>query len=111
MKRGPLTRPFSVPPHHAVRLMAKRNLPTRTGSYDPRRYQGLPVGELARQLRNIHSGLLRRGQIRTLLARREIGGLLTEFARLHPRERSAFEFFAKRHVGLSYDEGRRHMQL
>jgi hypothetical protein len=71
----------------------------------------MPDVELARLLRDIHARLLLRGRIETILARREIGGLLTVFARRHPRERAAFEVFSKRTVGLAYDEGRRHMQL
>jgi hypothetical protein len=97
--------------------MVKRNrqnttyhLPARVG-YDPERCRSLTDAELARQLRDIHSRLLLRGRLETLLARREIGGLLTEYARRYPRERAALTQFAVRTVGLSYDEARRHMQL
>ena len=79
--------------------------------YDPHRYDGLADRAIAAELSRFVGVLLLRGRLQTLLARREIGGLLTEFARHHPKDRSLFEAFALNTVGLSYDEGRRHMQL
>ncbi len=86
--------------------------PVLIGSYDdPNRYQGLTDGVIASALRHVATRLLMRGKLETLLARREIGGLLTEFARHHPRDRTRFEVFARRTVDMAYDEARRHMQL
>jgi hypothetical protein len=79
--------------------------------YDPHRYDGLQDRAIAAELSGFVGALLLRGRLETLLGRREIGGLLTEFARHHPRDRVLFEAFAKRTVDLSYDEGRRYMQL
>jgi hypothetical protein len=79
--------------------------------YDPHRYAGLADRAIASELRRFLATLLLRGRLETLLARREIGGLLAEFARHHPKDRRLFEAFAERTTGLSYDEARRHMQL
>ena len=54
----------------------------RIDAHDPNRYRGLADGEIASELRTIVARLLIRGRLETLLARREIGGLLTEYARL-----------------------------
>ena len=78
---------------------------------DPERYLGLSDQQIAAQLHDIHGRVLLRGRLETLLARREIGGLLVAYATHHPRDRNRFEAFAKQTVDLSYDEGRRHMQL
>jgi hypothetical protein len=75
------------------------------------RYVGLSDHEIASELRRFVGTLLLRGRLETILARREIGGLLYAFARRHPRDRPLFESFALRTVGLKYDEARRHMQL
>src|SRR3954447_24434976 len=91
--------------------MTDARLPARAGTYDLDRYRGLTVAQLSRQLRDIQARLLLRGRIETILARREIGGLLAEYARRYPRERAAFTQFSKRTVGLDYDEARRHIQL
>ena len=56
-------------------------------------------------------GLLMRGKLETLLARREIGLLFIAFAMHHPRDRARFEAFAQRIVDMEYSEARRHMQL
>ena len=56
-------------------------------------------------------GLLMRGKLETLLARREIGLLFIAFAMHHPRDRARFEAFAQRPVDMEYSEARRHMQL
>jgi hypothetical protein len=85
--------------------------PPRQNAADPMRYRGLHDGEIEYRLRCIHGRLLLRGRLESLLARREIGGLLFEFARRHPRSRKAFESCCQRTVGLSYDEGRRHIKL
>ena len=79
--------------------------------YDLHRYDGLADRAIAAELSRFVGVLLLRGRLQTLLARREIGGLFTEFARHHPKDRSLFEAFALNTVGLSSDEGRRHMQL
>ena len=79
--------------------------------YDLHRYDGLADRAIAAELSRFVGVLLLRGRLQTLLARREIGGLLTEFARHHPKDRSLFEAFALNTVGLAYDEGRRLMQL
>ena len=86
-------------------------VPSQITRHDPARYHGLTDREIAHELRHIHGRLLLRGRLETLLARREIGGLLSEFARRHPRDRKMFEDFCLRHVGLGYDDGRRHMKL
>ncbi|MGC1413056.1 MAG: hypothetical protein WA864_29425 [Acetobacteraceae bacterium] len=93
--------------------MPAEEIPARRDDihYDPRRYDGLDDRVIASELRGFVGSLLLRGLLQTILARREIGGLLTEYARHHPRDRRLFEAFAARTVGLSYDEGRRHMQL
>ncbi|HET7879632.1 MAG TPA: hypothetical protein VFL55_02030 [Acetobacteraceae bacterium] len=52
-----------------------------------------------------------RGRLTTLLARREIGGLLQEYARHYPRDRQRFEAFAKQTCDLGYSDARRHIQL
>jgi hypothetical protein len=74
------------------------------GAYDPCRYARLDDRQIARQLRHIHSRLLMRGRLETILARRENGGLLTEFARHHDRDRAAFAAFATQTVGLDYTD-------
>ena len=89
---------MAVPARHDIR-------------YDPHRYDGLAVRAIAAELSRFVGVLLLRGRLQTLLARREIGGLLCEFAKHHPQDRALFEAFALNTVGLSYDEGRRHMQL
>ena len=81
------------------------------GSYDQHRYDGMHDRAIAALLFRFVGVLLLRGRLQTLLVRREIGGLLCEFAKHHPKDRSSFEAFALATVGLSYDEGRRHMQL
>jgi hypothetical protein len=85
--------------------------PRSIGSYDQHRYAGMDDHAIAAQLHQFVGVLLLRGRLETLLARREIGGLLCEFAKHHPKDRWLFEAFAARTVGLSYDDGRRHMQL
>ena len=75
------------------------------------RYQSLTDAEIAEQLRAIHNGLLMRGRLETLIARRQIGELLYECARRYPRDRRRFEVFALRTVGLEYSDARRHIQL
>jgi hypothetical protein len=89
---------MAVPARHDIR-------------YDPHRYDGLADRAIAAELGRFVGVLLLRGRLQTLLARREIGGLLCEFAKHHPQDRALFEAFALNTVGLSYDEGRRHMQL
>ena len=89
---------MAVPARHDIR-------------YDPHRYDGLADRAIAVELGRFVGVLLLRGRLQTLLARREIGGLLCEFAKHHPQDRALFEAFALNTVGLSYDEGRRHMQL
>ena len=89
---------MAVPARHDIR-------------YDPHRYDGLADRAIAVELGRLVGVLLLRGRLQTLLARREIGGLLCEFAKHHPQDRALFEAFALNTVGLSYDEGRRHMQL
>ena len=89
---------MAVPARHDIR-------------YDPHRYDGLADRAIAAELSRFVGVLLLRGRLQTLLARREIGGLLCEFAKHHPQDRALFEAFALNTVGLSYDEGRRHMQL
>jgi len=79
--------------------------------HDLDRYVGLPDREIASELRRFVGTLLLRGRLETILARREIGGLLYAYAKRHPRDRKLFEAFALRTVGLKYDEARRHMQL
>ena len=86
-------------------------LPAQTSQYNPDRYRGLSDAEIARQLHNVRGRLLLRGRLVTLLARREIGGLLQKFARHHPRQREEFEVFAKETVDLDYTQARRLMQL
>ena len=81
------------------------------GRYDQHRYDGMNDHAIAASLSRFVGVLLLRGRLQTLLARREVGGLLCEFAKHHPRDRLMFEAFALNTVGLSYDEGRRHMQL
>jgi hypothetical protein len=78
--------------------------------HDLDRYVGLPDREIAAQLSRFGT-LLLRGRLETILARREIGGLLYAFAKRHPRDRKLFEAFALRTTGQSYDEARRHVQL
>ena len=89
---------MAVPARHDIR-------------YDPHRYDGLADRAIAVELGRFVGVLLLRGRLQTLLARREIGGLLCEFAKHHRQDRALFEAFALNTVGLSYDEGRRHMQL
>ena len=89
---------MAVPARHDIR-------------YDPHRYDGLADRAIAVELGRFVGVLLLRGRLQTLLARREIGGLLCEFAKHHPQDRALFEAFALNTVGLSYHEGRRHMQL
>ena len=89
---------MTVPARHDIR-------------YDPHRYDGLADRAIAVELGRFVGVLLLRGRLQTLLARREIGGLLCEFAKHHPQDRALFEAFALNTVGLSYDEGRRHLQL
>ena len=89
---------MAVPARHEIR-------------YHPHRYDGLADRAIAVELGRFVGVLLLRGRLQTLLARREIGGLLCEFAKHHPQDRALFEAFALNTVGLSYDEGRRHMQL
>lgn len=89
---------MAVPARHDIR-------------YHPHRYDGLADRAIAVELGRFVGVLLLRGRLQTLLARREIGGLLCEFAKHHPQDRALFEAFALNTVGLSYDEGRRHMQL
>jgi hypothetical protein len=93
------------------RLSAAVGAPTRGYHYDPHRYDGLADRAIAAALFRFVGVLLLRGRLQTLLARREIGGLLCEFAKHHPKDRPLFEAFALNTVGLSYDEGRRHIQL
>jgi hypothetical protein len=93
------------------RLSAAVGTPTRGYHYEPHRYVGMDDHAIAAQLHRFVGALLLRGRLETLLARREIGGLLCEFAKHHPKDRLLFEAFAARTVGLSYDEGRRHLQL
>jgi hypothetical protein len=93
------------------RLSAAVGAPTCGYHYEPHRYVGMDDHAIAAQLHQFVGVLLLRGRLETLLARREIGGLLCEFAKHHPKDRLLFEAFAARTVGLSYDEGRRHLQL
>ena len=89
---------MAVPARHDIR-------------FHPHRYDGLADRAIAVELSRFVGVLLLRGRLQTLLARREIGGLLCEFAKHHPQDRALFEAFALNTVGLSSDEGRRHMQL
>jgi hypothetical protein len=81
------------------------------GAYDPGRYDTLTTAAVIDELHHVAGKLLLRGDLRTLLARREIGGLLHRFAVLHPHNRKKFETVAETLLGLSYSEGRRHIQL
>jgi hypothetical protein len=94
-----------LPAHQSV------TVPSRVSRHDPARYHSLTDREIAHELRHIHGRLLLRGRLETLLARREIGGLLCEFAGHHPRDRKLFEVFCLQNTGLGYDDGRRHMKL
>jgi hypothetical protein len=93
------------------RLSAAVGVHTRGYHYESGRYAGMDDHAIAAELSRFVGVLLLRGRLLTLLARREVGGLLTEYARHHAQDRSLFEAFALNTVGLSYDEGRRHMQL
>ena len=101
------SQPASTEVYDTLAGAARRSI----GSYDHHRYDGMHDRAIAALLSRFAGVLLLRGRLHTLLARREIGGLLSEFAKHHPRERSLFEAFTLNTVGLSYDEGRRHMQL
>ena len=93
------------------RLSADVVAPTRGYQYEPHRYAGMDDHAIAAQLHRFVGVPLLRGRLETPLARREIGGLLCEFAKHHPKDRPLFEAFALNTVGLSYDEGSRHIQL
>jgi hypothetical protein len=67
------------------RLSAAVGAPTRGYHYDPHRYDGLADRAIAAALFRFVGVLLLRGRLQTLLARREIGGLLCEFAKHHPK--------------------------
>ena len=79
---------MAVPARHDIR-------------YHPHRYDGLADRAIAVELGRFVGVLLLRGRLQTLLARREIGGLLCEFAKHHPQDRALFEAFALNTVGLS----------
>ena len=93
------------------RLSAAVGAPTCGYHYEPHRYVDMDDHSVAAELARFSGTLLMRGRLQTLLVRREIGGLLFEFARRNPRSRIMFERCAATTVGLSYDEARRHIQL
>jgi hypothetical protein len=79
------------------------------GEYDAARYHGMDDAAIGRRLSQFSGILLRRNELASLLVRREIGGLLYEFARQHPRQRSLFEALARTTTGLDYTDARRHI--
>ena len=87
------------------RLSADVVAPTRGYQYEPHRYAGMDDHAIAAQLHRFVGVPLLRGRLETPLARREIGGLLCEFAKHHPKDRPLFEAFALNTVGLSLDGG------
>lgn len=66
--------------------MPAEEIPARRDDihYDPRRYDGLDDRVIASELRGFVGSLLLRGLLQTILARREIGGLLTEYRKAPP---------------------------
>jgi hypothetical protein len=81
------------------------------GEYDATRYHGMDDAAIGRRLNQFSAILLRRNELASLLVRREIGGLLHEFARQHPRQRTLFEALARTTTGLDYTDARRHIAL
>ena len=79
--------------------------------YDAARYGGLDDAAIVRRLNQFSAILLRCNELASLLVRREIGGLLHEFARQHPRQRTLFEALARTTTGLDYTDARRHIAL
>ena len=79
--------------------------------HDVSRYAALPDREIAAELAKLHDGLLLRGSLRALLARREIGGVLFEVARRNPCDRDRFEWLVLKYLDVNYSTGRLHVQL
>jgi hypothetical protein len=67
--------------------------------------------QIAPTLARLHGGLLLRGSLQTLLARREMGGVLYQFAKRNPKDRDRFEWMVRKMLDVSYATGRLHIQL
>jgi hypothetical protein len=79
--------------------------------HDVDRYTALPDRAIDAELARHVGGLLLRGSLAALLARREIGGLMYAIAKRYPHQRAPFEAMAQRNLNLSYTEARRYLQL
>ena len=66
------------------RLSAAVGAPTCGYHYEPHRYVDMDDHSVAAELARFAACCFMRGRLQTLLARREIGGLLCEFARHQP---------------------------
>jgi hypothetical protein len=86
------------------------SLDSESVRYNPDAYAGWSAERIVSELRRFTSRVLLRGRVQTLIARREIGGLLAALAAGN-RSREDFEGLAFAATGLRYPDARRHIQL
>jgi len=78
--------------------------------YDPVRYDGWNLEQIEASLGGFPVALLKRATLRSLVARREIGGLFVA-ACVQTNSRQEQETLFRRLMDLSYPDARRHMKL
>jgi hypothetical protein len=107
----PLISPPAMPPEPAEIEAPEASEAVAALRHDMTRYAALPDREIAAELAKLHDGLLLRGSLQALLARREIGGVLIEVARRNPGDRDRFEWLVLKYLDVNYSTGRLHVQL